>query len=426
LTISWTSAFSYAATITYGTASNSYTGLATEGAATTSHSLTLTGLPTSTVYYYRIRESVNYSSGEYSYTTATPTTPTLQQKLRGIWIVGGLTGASYNTPTAQVDFYDPVTSTYFYNYTTMNTAVSFMGVESIEVTQTDHRIYVFGGFNSTGNPVTTIQMYSIELGTWTTMSITLPAVRANVFAERLNGRIYILGGTSTPAVTTNYGATNTAYYYVPNATSSADSINTLVTTLSAACSDRNTAAYGDTVYYFGGRTAYGTPSAANYGLAVTAGVNNVAMGALARTGMAYSLWAPSGGTPRILTAGGFSGLTIANAGGAFIGNATVTTPVNTCNYFNHAFTTSTTLQSLPTVMAEGAAAIASNGTNDLFIHFGGLPTASSFVPTNAIYSLLLDTNFAANAWSTVTPTMSPLGSTVPARWGHAAVMIQND
>jgi len=90
ITISWTTNLPTTHTIDYGTTSGSLTSSTTATVIpSTSHSETITGLSIGKTYYYRINNSHatlgTVSTGVRSFSTA----PTLEQKLRGIWIVGG-------------------------------------------------------------------------------------------------------------------------------------------------------------------------------------------------------------------------------------------------------------------------------------------------------------------------------------------------
>lgn len=73
---------------------------------------------------------------------------------RGIWLVGGQQG---NYPganvVAQIDVFDPVTMTWYPNVATLPTPVTFAGVTAYQ-----GKLYVAGGFNSTGVNVNTLQI----------------------------------------------------------------------------------------------------------------------------------------------------------------------------------------------------------------------------------------------------------------------------
>jgi phosphodiesterase/alkaline phosphatase D-like protein len=432
LTVTWTSTSAYAATLVYGTSSGRYSGSSTESSATVSHSIALTGLATGTTYYYRIQDGAAYSSTERTAATAAASAPTLAQKIRGIWLIGGLT-ADIGTAISQVDLFDPVSNAFYPAVTSLPTAVSFMGAESIRISSTDHRIYVIGGFNSSGAAQQRIQWYSIENDAWTTDTTTITAARANIMAVRLYDRIYIMGGNT--GAHSAWSSSATTYSLQP----STGAWSQLSTTIPVTSSDRFLFAFGDVLYFIGGRTAVTTVVSANDGYSISGNALTTNGAEIAfpsiRTGVAGALWTPSSGAvaARVITFGGFTAVT---GTGSLIGYSTGTIANGTMlanpavQYLNYPFTAPsawTAAVNFPTaVTGFAAAAIASDGTNDVYYVFGGTASiarttgVTAAAGTTSVNSLVLNSSMS-NSWNAVSPPAMPVG-----RWGHAAVSIQHD
>ena len=330
--------------------------------------------------------------------------PSLTQKLRGIWLVGGL-NTSISTPLGPVDMYDPVTSTWYAAVTTVPTPVSFMAVASV-----GNKIYVIGGFDAAGAVQTLNQEYDIATDTWTARA-ALPAGRANIYGSLVNGKIVVLGG-STAAAAAVWAASTTTYEYTPGAPGSW----TARVNFGAASTDRNHVSFGGVLYNMGGRTS-ATASATTH------------------DGIAWSSNAVTGGTEVVLSAGraGYSvithtaastgsrmfilgGISTPHTGcsGNFVlaGTCTAYTALNTVQNLAFPFTAPSTWgasTSLPATRSFGAAAVYS----DTIFYFGGNTAATVGAGETTAYSIDAIT---LAAWTTL--TAMPRG-----RWGHAAVTI---
>jgi N-acetylneuraminic acid mutarotase len=422
-TITWTSNMAAQSILDYGTTSGTYTSsLPIEATAVTSHTSNLTGLSAGTTYYYRIRSfttgSGNFTSSEYSFTTTAATEPTIDKELRGIWMVGGLSGNSVSTVVSSLDLYDPVTNTWYPNVAAGATGtyvpVSFEGATSWLNTSTGHhQIWIFGGFNASGVAQTLVQIYDIENNAWTT-GTALPTARANISAVQVYGGFYILGGTTGNA-SVAWAASNTNYEYIGGSWNPR-------TTLAANVSERLDWVYNDVIYHLGGRNGASTvvgPAAIGY--SITAQFATAAIVAIPanRTGGAVAVWAPSTGPAEALLIGGFSTLT-GTTGNLVTVGTTACTALQTLHYLNYPFMspsvwTTNASYNYPFGVGFGSAAVYQN----TLYYFGGTTTVvtASASGLSSVYSLDL-TSF--NTWSSAlaVPNMPT------PRYGFVAVTIQ--
>lgn len=331
------------------------------------------------------------------------TSPTLTQKLRGIWLVGGLS-TSISTPLAPVDMYDPVTSTWYAGITNVPTPVSFMAVASV-----GNKIYVIGGFDAAGAVQTLTQEYDIATDTWTNRA-AMPAARANIYGSLINGKIAVLGG-STAAAAAVWASSTTTYEYTPGAPGS---WNTKVA-FGATGTDRQHVPFGGVLFNTGGRTAVATLATTHDGIswtdnAVTGGTEVVLTAARA----AFSLIVHSStSTPtRMFIIGGVSAVTGCTGNFILAGTCTTYTPINIVQYLNFPFnapSTWTAATNLPTTRSYGAAALYSN----TIYYFGGNVASTIGAGETTAYSM---DALTLAAWNTLTAMPR-------ARWGHAAVTI---
>jgi hypothetical protein len=412
----------------YGTVSGSYPQTtAASAAADTSHSETLTGLRAGTAYYYRIKhfwDTGAYSvSGEYTAATTAEPTPTLAQKIRGIWMVGGLSGATVATTVNQIDLYDPVLGAWYPSITSFTagsmTPVSFDGaVGYTRPADGHHLIVVIGGFDSSGVVRNLVQTYDVEGNSWSSGTpMTTP--QANINAVGVYDKVYIMGGTTGNAAGAWAGST-TNYQYAVGSTWS-----TMTAYAAAANSERFTYAYNDTVYNLAGRSGPAAVAASahdGYSIAanaLTTGTTETVM-VTPRTGVAGALWVPRSpltGAAKILLVGGFSSLTGTTSNCIVTLGTTANTATTLFQYLNYPFAapsawTAPTNQ-YPLAIGFGAAGVYRN----TLYHFGGTATVvASPTPlasgTVAAYSFDLS-NFT-NSWTAI--ANMPVG-----RYGHSAV-----
>jgi hypothetical protein len=378
--------------------------------------VSLAGLSSGTKYYYRVYNySPNYPdsvSSEQSFTTTSPTPPTLEQKLRGIWIIGGLSGSTFTPAIGDVDLYDPVSDTWYAGVTTLPTPVSFAGATSY-----DGKIYVIGGFDTNGNVLNIVQVYDVSLDSWTS-GATMPGARANIHAVTVNGRVYVLGGTTGNASAT-YADSLTTYEYTPGGT-----WNPKTNFSSTDLSNRLLVSYDDVIYNLGGRSAVTTPVNTHDGFAVTS--NNITTGATevalsaARFGMSGALYKPSIGPALIIIVGGYSAISGVTGNYVFYTSTTGTgTLTNTVQYLYYPFTAPATWQTATKVYPFSIGFTSSSIYGDTLYCFGG--TAATTIPSgvsglNNVYKL--DLSYLPSGEWTGCASM-PVG-----RYGHVAVTIQ--
>ncbi len=340
-------------------------------------------------------------------TESSSSSPTLTQKLRGIWLVGGL-NTSFSTPLGPVDMYDPVTSTWYAAVTTVPTPVSFMAVAS-----TGNKIYVIGGFHADGSVQTLNQEYDIATDTWTNRA-PMPAARANIYGSLVNGKIAVLGG-STTAATVAWLGSPTTYEYTPGAPGSWNTRVAFPTPITTNMTDRNHISFAGALYNMGGRTAAATLALTHDGIAWTdnavTGGTEVPLSA-ARGGFSLAIHSSTSTPTRIFILGGVSAVTGCTGNFILAGACGTYTALNTVQYLNFPFTAPSTWSAttnLPATRSYGAAALYSN----TLFYFGGNVASTIGAGETTAYSI--DATTLA-AWTTL--TAMPRG-----RWGHAAVTI---
>ena len=343
--------------------------------------------------------------------------PTLAQKQRGIWIVGGLSGSTIGTTVGQVDLYDPVLDTWYAGVTALPTPVSFAGACSW-----GGRIYVFGGFNSSGTSLQNVQIYDIATGLWSA-GTNISDDRANISAVVVSNKIYILGGSTADAGLAYSTAPSISYEYTPSL-SGPGSWSTK-TAMAVAGSERFLLPFDDVVYNMGGRTATSTLSALHDGLAVTSNPPNgfittvVEIGlASARTGISGVIYSPGTGPAVMAFVGGFTTVT---ASLSFVAQGTSGSAVlnpSTFNYLYYPFIPPLTLQTAtgknyPSLIGFGAAALYGS---TMYV-FGG---TSSVTAGNA--SGLNDVNRFVDLNTIATTGTWTAGASMPVgRYGHTAI-----
>jgi hypothetical protein len=429
IALNWTTNFPAYHLVEYGTSTGTYAySTLLSGALATSHAVTLPGLTPTTTYYFRIRctrdAGPDFVSGEYVSTTTTEASPTAAQKARGIWILGGLSGPAIGSTVATVELFDPVTNNWITPSVTSipstggNAPVSFAAYAAA-----DGKLFVIGGFDSTGVVRDLVQIYTISTGTWST-GTAMPAPRANICAAVSNGKIYIMGGTTANAAVAWAGSVTNYEYSI-----SGNSWNTRLAYAAANNSERFSYAYSDVIYNIAGRNAAATVAASAHDAyvfasnALSTGVTETAM-ATNRSGVVGALYLPVSGPPVVMMVGGVS--TFTGATGCFVNQGTTTpTLSNLQQYLAFPFAApsawtiptagSTTY---PSLIAFGAATISTAVSPARFYYFGGvtaLGTTTTIVSSN--YSCIVPTHPTWNGtWDSI-PNMSAI------RWGHGAVTL---
>jgi N-acetylneuraminic acid mutarotase len=412
-TITWSTNVPTTHVVEYGLASGSYSESTLQTAnADTAHTVNLSGLSEGTTYYYRVKNYnlslADTSSAEHTFTTIVTPPPTPEQRLRGIWLFGGLAGSTYANPVQQVDLYDPVTDTWYANVTSLPTPVSFAGAASY-----GGRIFVFGGFTTAGTAVPTVQIYTVSSDTWTTGTDML-AVRANIHAATVNDKIYVLGGTTGNA-SALWAASNLTYEYTPG--------GTWITKANYAAvnhSERCLLPFNDVIYNLGGRTSATVSTTAHDGFAAT--TNGLSQGtevvlSSGRTGISGVLYAPTSGPALMAIVGGFITPLTATTGCFVAQGTTNSTPTNLFQYLYYPFTSppatwTNPASQYPLSIGFGSAALSGS---KMFV-FGGttLVTSAANGLNNAYW---FDLSNLSGGWTAAASL--PTG-----RYGHCAVAVR--
>jgi len=431
--------------IEYGTVSGEYTHASVRTSAeSTDHSVSLTNLNTLTTYYYRVvswlEGSRSFNSDEYQFQTASipavvEEEPTAAQKARGIWVIGGLSGALISSVVTTIDLFDPMPTIehtegqWFPSAasTTGYTPVSFAGVAAY-----DGKLYVIGGYDATGVAQNSVQIYDIATYAWSN-GATMPTARANINASVLNGKIYVLSGSRANADVTWATAPlpgGVCYEYTPGAPGSWDTKANYTATNNT---ERFSYVFGNTLYSLGGRSSATALTAPVHDgfipslQALTTGTTELAMAtapSVARTGISGVVSTSDYYDPALVVVGGISAIA-----------------ATTGNFINSPSSASGTFQSLVLYLAYPFAAPAAwqqnanaaftiafgtavftkaSGTNRIY-YLGGTSTLGSS-PSVSVSVRWIEPPRPPNAW---TDNWNPL-TTVnmsPGRWGHGAVTL---
>ncbi len=186
--------------------------------------------------------------------------PTMEQKLRGIWVVGGAANLNGSGIYAQLDLYDPVTDTW---YADVAAGASGTYVPTVynSVASVNGKLYVLGGAVSGPAVTSSVFEYNISTNSWRTMAgigggAGTPLMGAAVYTHANN--IYLIGGTSS---TTTAGVQTTHYRFDPASGSTGQwyalaAYTTARASMGAGYFDGNAC-------FFGGRIAGGGGSTTN-------------------------------------------------------------------------------------------------------------------------------------------------------------------
>lgn len=440
LTISWGTNLGCTHFIEYGTLSSTPGNYPNSTVATSSvateHTVTLAGLASGTVYYYRIHllwdGGTDYVSPiELTATTSSETAPTMAQKTRGIWILGGIPATAATSPIAEVDLYDPVLGvdgTWYPAVTSIPIPVSFAAYAAY-----NGELFVIGGFDSSGAPKVNVQIYTIATNTWRVGSNTNFTARANIYASVLYGRIYVTGGTSGLNNGT-YAAVGNSFEYDITAGAGAGVWTTKVPPTTAG-SEKFTVAFDNVNYQLGGRTTVTAVSTAVDGAVYSTNTLTTVIEpvlGVARTGIAGAVNKPATGAASIIVIGGIT--TITNNTNCFINDGAALQPTGAANgtvvYLPYPFVAPAIWIAGPALgvnSAFGAAVITSVTGSARLYHFGGTPalgasgvafgtTTVRWIPPPVVPNAWVDT------WTTVAAQPMPVARP---RWGHGAVTLSN-
>jgi hypothetical protein len=340
----------------------------------------------------------------------TTTLDATSKGLRSIWVVGGLSGNGIATVVPQVDAFDPATGTWSAAVTTLPTPVSFAGVTGYQ-----GKIYVIGGFDSSGVPQNLVQIYDIATDSWSN-GIAMTAVRANIDAVAVDGYIYIQGGNATNATAASAGLNTTYRYNIAG-----DTWDTR-TAPGLANSNATMFTYGGSLYMLGGRAG---ATLRNYNIGYVPDPNltdllttvQETLLTVAKAGFSADVYETDGGTAFCIIAGGATLITGSTLNYVFSG-ITAFTPTSAVQYLQYPFMAGaawvTAAQSLPLALGFGDGVI----KDSVYYFTGGTNTGTGAAPPNGsdafYYSNLA--SFPSNTWQTG-PSM-PRG-----RYGHNVVSI---
>ena len=428
-TISWSTNQNSLSLVQFGTSSGVYTSTTVlDTIASSAHVTVLSGLAPGTTYFYRLQNFstvyTNLTTAEFSVSTAVAVEPTEAHKNRSIWIVGGLSGSGIGTTVGSVDLYDPVLNVWYPAVTTLPTPVSFAAYAA-----TAGKLYIFGGFDSSGIVQSKVQVYDIASDSWSAGAV-LPSPRANIGATVLNGKIEILGGTTGAASAAWVGSTSIFEY-----STAGNSWVTKTTVLPAATSERLLFASSSTVYQIGGRSSAVLVAAPGFD-GFLPDVPSSAAGSLTtvvespwgtpRTGASGDAYAPGSTTGSVVFVGGATTLT--GTTGNFIGQGTTAaTLTNLVQYLYEPYSGFTAAVWLlpvggqttyPLSLAFAATVVSTEFSPARIYTFGGTSSLSS--PSSTVSSYYTDVPTAGASWTIPgwVSTTLPTG-----RWGHGAVTL---
>ncbi len=325
-----------------------------------------------------------------------------------VYIVGGLSDTAIGTTISGIDVYYPSTNTWRSAVTTIPIPVSFASVAEY-----NGKIYVIGGYTLGGAISSTVQIYSIATGQWTTGSVIGYTARAHAYASVVYGRIYIFGGVvNSAASTTALAAIATQYYQVSSDSWTSPGLNLTLT-------DRATLAFNDVIYHFNGRSALTTIAlpATTAAFSVSSGAATTAapiVSPAAKTGVSFALYNPSNGAAKLIMLGGFT--TFASTTNYAYSGGSGFVATNLTHYINYPFTGPPaawvpTSNTFGTGTGFGSAVI----IGSTLYYFGGSTTHAAGTVQTTVYSLDIS-SLPAGTWTT--KASMPTG-----RIGHTALVI---
>ncbi|MBN2352165.1 MAG: hypothetical protein JXD23_06300 [Spirochaetales bacterium] len=351
--------------------------------------------------------------------------PTLEQKMRGVWMVGGLSANNIFVPVAQVDLYDPVRNVWYPAVTSLPTPVSFAGTASC-----NGKIFVAGGFDNAGNPTQLLQIYDAALNTWTygaTLTGTGVTERANIDLVAAGDYLYYAGGTNSIYTSYTVQTNNRVYEYntltdgpwnekIPNPAVG-----------STSRSNMSLLEFGNVINLLAGRSAVATlPTSANhYGYSIGAdgetSLTEVLLNStlLTRESTAAVVYKPTSGTPKIIMIGGFYPITGTTGSYIFYTSASPNiVGINSVYYLDFPFCSPsvwTPASAYPDNLGAMSAVISGS---TIFCFGGASSNTTTLTPqaSNGVYAL--------NCEELLTGTWVAQADMPVARFGHTAVMIR--
>lgn len=223
------------------------------------------------------------------------TPPTLEQKLRGIWIIGGAEQPNGTGIYSELDLYDPMTDTW---YTDVAAGASGNYAPSVfnAAAYSNGRIYVMGGAINSASATSAVYEYDIENNSWSLkqniQNLGADVVLMGSAAYTYSDYVYLIGGTTA---TTTAGVQVYNIRFDPGAGTLGTWSNMLNYT--TARSSMGAVCVGGIAYYFGGRIAGGAGQTTNNGYIIATNTHTAALTAItARAGMAYASHEGANGT----------------------------------------------------------------------------------------------------------------------------------
>lgn len=331
---------------------------------------------------------------------------------RSIWMVGGI-GSDKNA-VADIDYFDPVTSTWTAGVTQIPTPRI-----NAQIVSYKNKIFVIGGIVKTGNSYTMsrlVEAYDPFSNKWISGLTSMPTTLQGGIVGSFGEEIVIIGGTTSTDMTTGT-ILNTVYKYSPDIGTGGTWSNFLSSTTIYPRIDMSGCVYNGSMFYTGGRfyndgLAYATSDAYTSSLNSTTGKIEASI-SLARHGAAYACYRPSSSdthstdSPLFLIAGGSTATDIVQPVSAI-------TPSNRFEYSVLGSSTNSfvTGSNIPVNLYYPSMEISYQQRKAYL--FGGAPEIN--LPVDTVYSLDLS-NPGGNPWIKETATMPK------SRFGHKAVIL---
>jgi len=139
--------------------------------------------------------------------------PSLEQKLRGIWVIGGASDIFGVNILPQLDLYDPVTDTWYADVAASAAGTYIPTAFGMAVFMSG-KLYVMGGASSNATVSGAVYEYDIATNAWSTKT-SIPLVRAGSVVYTHGDQAYILGGANSVTASATAGA-NTHYRFDPS------------------------------------------------------------------------------------------------------------------------------------------------------------------------------------------------------------------
>ncbi len=176
----------------------------TSAAFTPASGMTLGGVYTATVTTAVENLGGEPMAADHVWSFTVEDGPTLAQKMRGIWIIGGCGNVSGTDIIEEIDLYDPVTDTWYGDVAASATGDTYVASSHGMAVYLDGKIYVMGGATDYATLTNRVQVYDIAVNTWTTMT-SLPGPRAGAITYTEGDQAYILGGANSVTASNSAG-----------------------------------------------------------------------------------------------------------------------------------------------------------------------------------------------------------------------------